>query len=424
MTSDNLGNHYTYNVYGRPATVNSTTAIYDAFSRLVEMQGSSTTQIAYAPDGWKFAYMSGQTVEKYIAPLTAGLQAVYNAATPAPPAYWRHADWLGSERLASNANQTVNYDGAYAPFGENYAESGAGFTRDRNFTGQTQDMTSGLYEFTFRQQSASQGRWLVPDPAGLAAVDMTNPQTWNRYAYVANNPLSNVDPLGLILGVGDGDCDPVLGCGTLGCGGVGWLCPTPPPIIIPPCVFAGDCGGHKPPPCDSCGNGNPPPSQPPSAPQPLNSGDETLGIPSNLQHPWGTWSALIPTGNCGDLGPCIPFGFGFDGSGPLPLGTWGKIELWFACVAGLDPAYAKPMTVPTSGPTVQQQPGPPNQSTDSPPGTEGQRDIYGPNGRGQPVPYNPTGSGSQLPDAVAGGPGYLAGVIECIHNVNTAWPKK
>jgi RHS repeat-associated protein len=34
---------------------------------------------------------------------------------------------------------------------------------------------------------------------GLAAVDLTNPQTWNRYAYVGNDPLSNVDPLGLYL---------------------------------------------------------------------------------------------------------------------------------------------------------------------------------------------------------------------------------
>ena len=56
---------------------------------------------------------------------------------------------------------------------------------------------TGIYDFPLRQQSASQGHWLVPDPAGLAAVDPTNPQTWNRYAYVANNPLSNIDPLGL-----------------------------------------------------------------------------------------------------------------------------------------------------------------------------------------------------------------------------------
>ena len=36
-----------------------------------------------------------------------------------------------------------------------------------------------------------------PDPAGLAAVDPSNPQSWNRYAYVMNNPLMYVDPSGL-----------------------------------------------------------------------------------------------------------------------------------------------------------------------------------------------------------------------------------
>ena len=45
---------------------------------------------------------------------------------------------------------------------------------------------------------------MVPDPAGLAAVDITNPQTWNRYAYVANNPLNAIDPLGLYLCIIDG----------------------------------------------------------------------------------------------------------------------------------------------------------------------------------------------------------------------------
>jgi hypothetical protein len=33
-----------------------------------------------------------------------------------------------------------------------------------------------------------QGRWLSPDPSGLAAVNPA--QSWNRYAYVGNRPLN------------------------------------------------------------------------------------------------------------------------------------------------------------------------------------------------------------------------------------------
>jgi hypothetical protein len=81
--------------------------------------------------------------------------------------------------------------------------------------------------------------------------------------------------------------------------------------------FCWDCGiFFPPPPPKQSPPGNPPPgqpSQPPPPPSSVNYGNETLGIPSNLQHPWGIWSALIPTGNCGDIS-CPPIGFGFDGS--------------------------------------------------------------------------------------------------------------
>ncbi|HWR34952.1 MAG TPA: RHS repeat-associated core domain-containing protein, partial [Clostridia bacterium] len=61
---------------------------------------------------------------------------------------------------------------------------------------------SGQYHTWFRQYSPNAGRWLTPDPAGLAAVDLLNPQSWNRYAYVMNRPTNLIDPLGL------GDCGP------------------------------------------------------------------------------------------------------------------------------------------------------------------------------------------------------------------------
>ena len=165
---------------------------YDAFGRMAEQVSATNTQILYSPTGDKVALMNGQSLRNAFISLPGGGQAVY--AATGTLSYYRHPDWLGSSRLATTSTQTVYYDGAYAPFGENYNESG---TPDRFFTGQTQGTAYGIYDFLFRQQNPVHGRWLVPDPAGLAAVDPTNPQTWNRYAYVANDPLNRVDPLGL-----------------------------------------------------------------------------------------------------------------------------------------------------------------------------------------------------------------------------------
>ncbi|HZQ23195.1 MAG TPA: RHS repeat-associated core domain-containing protein, partial [Terriglobales bacterium] len=59
------------------------------------------------------------------------------------------------------------------------------------------DNEDALNTADYRNYQSVAGRWLTPDPAGLAAVDPTNPQTWNRYAYVTSDPVSLVDPLGL-----------------------------------------------------------------------------------------------------------------------------------------------------------------------------------------------------------------------------------
>ena len=45
--------------------------------------------------------------------------------------------------------------------------------------------------------SSAQGRFTSPDPAGLLAAKPENPQSWNLYSYVMNNPLINIDPNGL-----------------------------------------------------------------------------------------------------------------------------------------------------------------------------------------------------------------------------------
>jgi hypothetical protein len=157
----------------------------------------------------------------------------------------------------------------------------------------------------------------VPDPAGLAAVDLTNPQTWNRYAYVGNNPLGNVDPLGLFVV----ECRVISGqfiCADGGedTPGLGFDFPVPWPSSPPP--------------------PSPPPTQPP-AQQPINFPNETNGLPNGFPtNPWGIAGAIIPNGNCADMGPCNPIGTEFLAAGlpsvsifSLSPGFVNYIELFF-----------------------------------------------------------------------------------------------
>lgn len=158
---------------------------------MVEQNRSGAyTEIVYAPGGQKLALTNGQTLQKAFVPLPANATAVY---TSTGLDHYRHADWLGSARMTSTPTRTVSSTTAYAPFGETYAQSGSS---DLSFTGQNSDTSSGVYDFMFREYG-TQGRWPSPDPAGLAAVNPSYPQSWNRYAYVMNNPLAYIDRSGL-----------------------------------------------------------------------------------------------------------------------------------------------------------------------------------------------------------------------------------
>jgi RHS repeat-associated protein len=158
--------------------------------------------------------MSAQTVQKAFVHLPGGSVAVYNSNGLA---YYRHPDWLGSSRLASTPNRAIYSTTAYGPFGETYASTG---TTDLSFTGMNQDTVANLYDFPTREYGI-QGRWPSPDPAGLSAVSLRDPQTFNRYAYVSNRPLNTIDPWGLrqCLNPGSGGCHDGGGGG--GGGGLG-----------------------------------------------------------------------------------------------------------------------------------------------------------------------------------------------------------
>lgn len=190
VTNDFL-HAYAWDANGRPVTADGIGLTYDALGNMVEQNRSGAySQIVYAPSRAKLALMNGSTLQKGFVPLTGGSMAVYNSSGLA---YYRHSDWIGSSRFASTPSRTMYFDGAYAPFGEPYAQTG---TNDLSFTGQNQDTVPNLYDFPAREYGI-QGRWPSPDPAGIASADPTNPQSWNRYAYVRNSPLSLTDPTGM-----------------------------------------------------------------------------------------------------------------------------------------------------------------------------------------------------------------------------------
>src|SRR5579875_2212385 len=73
---------------------------------------------------------------------------------------------------------------------------GVGDSVEQKFTGQVRDSETGMDFFLARYYGSAVGRFTSPDPMNLGA-DPTDPQSWNAYAYVRNNPLALVDPMGL-----------------------------------------------------------------------------------------------------------------------------------------------------------------------------------------------------------------------------------
>jgi len=77
-------------------------------------------------------------------------------------------------------------------------------------TSKERDAETGLDYFGARYMSSAQGRFTSPDPIHIMPQKLLDPQQWNMYAYVRNNPLRFLDPTGMYIAGCDGDvksCD-------------------------------------------------------------------------------------------------------------------------------------------------------------------------------------------------------------------------
>jgi RHS repeat-associated protein len=126
--------------------------------------------------------------------------------------------WFGG-RLVSPEDRIASR-GKYFPFGqERYNPNPPNPPNDQEkFASYTRDSASGLDYAGQRYYSNLIGRFIQPDPFGQSA-DANVPQSWNRYAYVGNDPANSFDPEGLdpilasdyqdwyLMGLGEGGTD-------------------------------------------------------------------------------------------------------------------------------------------------------------------------------------------------------------------------
>jgi RHS repeat-associated protein len=138
---------------------------------------------------------SGWTLQSNTYTIPSGVAYVALYATnwkPTSPAVIRVDDgFLIDNRSSLQITQSLDY----LPFGELNSSDSA--VTSHKFTGLERDGETGLDHTLFRKYSSTLGRWTTPDPASLSVASPAFPQSWNRYAYVENDPMDWIDPLGL-----------------------------------------------------------------------------------------------------------------------------------------------------------------------------------------------------------------------------------
>ena len=162
---------------------------------------------------WRYTGNSSDPNQRALVPLPGHALAEYYGTTTSTTSTgmaFDYPDALGSlvtSVLYSGHGNGCN-DRLYYPFGEFWTgvgNCGWGITGTNTPSGNMHqtfaqlpdyDPEIDLYNTLNRHYNGNSGRWMSPDPAGLAVADPSDPQTWNMYAYVRNEPTTNTDPTG------------------------------------------------------------------------------------------------------------------------------------------------------------------------------------------------------------------------------------
>ncbi len=214
-----------YDAAGNLTNWNSAVYNYDDFNQMTHMtSGSQEWVYLYTADDeriwmynipanssrWTLRDLNGKVLREYLSTgrWSVGTDYFYRdglllAAETQTGQRHFHLDHLGTPRLITRGSGYAAAYHVYYPFGE----EATAFNQDTErikFTGHERDLASpsgasdDLDYMHARHESPVTGRFLSADPA-LKSANPKSPQTWDRYAYVAGNPLKYLDPSGEIL---------------------------------------------------------------------------------------------------------------------------------------------------------------------------------------------------------------------------------
>lgn len=193
---------YGYDALGNITTLNGTTTYqYDSFNRMASAGGMSyyvgpegqrlrkmgaagTTYFApdiggapmaeYLNGSWiDYLWLGGRLIGREV---NGGLEAI-------------HDDQTGRPQVVTSTSGAVVWNAQNGPFSRTVTLSNT-TALNVGFPGQYYDQETGLWNNGFRDYDPTLGRYVESDPIGLDGGI-------NTYAYVGNNPLSDLDPFGL-----------------------------------------------------------------------------------------------------------------------------------------------------------------------------------------------------------------------------------